>query len=191
MADINVPSVTSDNVTLGQCVVYLDNYRSPSAAGVTPSTDIGAVDEVSMKITRTFLELKQGVPQLLIDQWCIDEIGEMTLKGWEWDKENWYKVLAAGATSTGLNSESYYDFGGDYTVGDVQIRIFHQMPSGATIYLDLWKASGNGELSFMFNPTDFNKIDYTFKIMRASADWVGSTLTQGQRMFKYTKIDPP
>ena len=187
--DINVPTYDTEDITLGQCKVFIDNYSTPSASGVTPSTDMGAIDEATVSISRDLLDLKQGVPQLLIQQWAIGEVGTLNVKGWEWNQENFYKVFAAGSTSNS-GSDLYYDFGGDIAVRTVQIRLEHITPVGATIWLDFWKCSGNGALDFMFNPTDFNKFDYTFNLWRGAANWIAGSLT-GSRLFKYSRIAQP
>ena len=190
MLDYNIPGYDVDSITLGQCIILMDPYRTPSALGITPSTDVGAIDEATISINRELLDLKQGTPQLLIQQWAIGESGQLTLKGWEWNIENFYKVFAAG--STGINgSEETFEFGGDYMVQPVQIRLQHMTPTGATIFLDFWRCTGSGSLEFQFNPADFNKFDYTFNLWRGLSNWTDDTLTVGTRLFKYTRINPP
>lgn len=190
MADHNIPSYDCDDITLGQCLVYMQKYTAPSALGVTPSIDVGAVDEVKATINRELLDLKQGTPRLLIQQWAVEEVGSLELKGWEWNIENMYKVLAAGSTNISSETETY-DFGGDYLVQPVQIRLFHRTPTGATIFLDFWRASGDGSIEFQFNPTDFNKFDYKFNLWRGLSNWVAGSLAVGTRLFRYTRINAP
>ena len=190
MTDNNIPSYDVDEVTLGQCIVYMDLYTAPTSAGVTPSTDVGAVDEVSFTASRELLDLWQGTPQTLIQQWAVKETGVLTLKGWQWDYQQMYNILADGTTAYTSPTESL-DFGGGYTVQPVQIRLMHQCPTGATIYLDFWRASGAGELTFNFNPSDFNKFDYNFNIWKGVSNWTAGSLTRGIRMFKYTRVKPP
>ena len=190
MTDYNTPVYKTEDITLGQCIVYIDPYRTPSAAGVTPSTGVGAIDECTVSVQREYLDFIQGTPQNLIEQYCIGEKGQLKIKGWEWNFNNFYKVMASGSTSAS-GSEEYYDFGGEISVQKVQIRLEHRTPAGATIYLDFWKASGSGKLDFPFNPKDFNKFDYEYNLWRGTANWINTTLAAGEYLFKYTKVNEP
>jgi len=190
MTDYNTPTVNTDDVTLGQCIIYCDPYRTPTAAGVTPTTDVGSIDEVTVSVARELLTMNQGTPQVMQIQYVIGETGTVKIKGWEWNFNNFYKVLSAGSTSTS-GREDYYDFGGEMDVHPMQIRLMHQMPTGATIYLDFWKCTGAGTLDFAFNPKDFNKFDYSFNLWRGVSNWIGETLAVGARLFRYTKVNPP
>jgi hypothetical protein len=190
MSDYNIPNYDVDSITLGQCVVYMDSYRAPTPEGVTPRTDVGAIDEATISINREFLDLKQGTPQILVQQWAIGETGKLSFKGWEWNVNNFSKVFAAGTTS-GVNDTETFELGGDYIVKPVQIRLMHMTPTGATIYLDFWRCTGSGSLEFHFNPTDFNKFDYDFNLWRGLSNWTADTLAVGTRLFKYTRINPP
>ena len=190
MTDYNIPDYDVDSITLGQCIVYIDPYRAPTALGITPTTDVGAIDEATISISRELLDLKQGTPQLLLQQWAIGEAGQLTLKGWEWNINNFYKVFAAGSTSS-LGDIETFEFGGDYNVQPVQVRLQHLTPNGATIYLDFWRCTGAGTLEFQFNPTGFNKFDYTFNLWRGLSNWTAGVLAVGTRLFKYTRINPP
>jgi hypothetical protein len=189
MSDYNLPNYDVDSITLGQCIVYMDPYRAPTLSGVTPSTDVGAIDEATISISRELLDLKQGTPQLLVQQWAVGETGQLKLKGWEWNINNFYKVFAAGATSVSGHEESFL-FGGDYTVQPVQVRLQHKTPNGATIFLDFWRCTGSGSLEFQFNPKDFNKFDYTFNLWRGLTNWTNEALAVGTRLFRYTRINP-
>jgi hypothetical protein len=178
---------------MGQCIAYIDSYAAPISGGVTPTTDVGAVDNAVVSINRDLLTLEQGTPLLTIEQWSIRDAGTLTLNGWEWNQENFYKVLGAGTTSTGGlgGTEIIYDFGSDFQVNPLQIRLEHVMPSGATINMDFWRVGPPGALDFNFNKEDFNKFDYTFNLWRGLADWTATDLGAGTRVFRYRRQPPP
>lgn len=189
MADMNITDYDLDDITLGQCAILIQNYTAPSGAGVTPTVEIGGVDECTVELNRELLEFRQGTPQLDIELYNIYDSGMLRVKGWEWNVANMYKAYGAGAT-TGTTTETF-DFGGDYTVQKLQVRVVHEFPSGATLWVDLWRIAPTGNLAFNFNPRDFNKFDYEFKILRGAAGWINESLTRGTRLGKVTYTRAP
>jgi len=187
----NIPSQTTDSITLGQCILYGQSYTTPTAAGVTPynnGTDFGTIDEVTLEVTRTLLSCKQGTPQRTTIKHCIEEVGTLNVKGWEWNIENMYRALGAGTTAITGSSERY-DFGGTISVANLQLEVFHRTPTGATISLDIWKCSGNGALTYPFNPSDYNKFDYSFDLWNGTSDWLGTTLSAGSQLYRYRRLN--
>lgn len=186
----NVPSTDTTVIDLGQCIVKGDLYRTPTAAGVTPEKDFGVVEEVSLEITRQLLSCYQGTPKRLIAQHCIQEDGVLKVKGWQWDIDAMKYALGAG-TTTIVGTAEQFDFGGLMSLAQLQLMLQHTTPTGATLYIDMWKACGNGSLIYSFNPSDYNKFDYTFNLWHGESDWVGGTLTAGQNIYRYRRDNYP
>ena len=130
VVDFNVPIYQSDKVTLGQCIVYMNLYTDPQPEGSTPSTDIGAIDELTLTVNRELLNFEQGTPRMICDQFASRDAAQLTFKGWEWNYNTQYNALGAGITLADVNETLRY--GGKIQTDKVQIMLEHQAPDGAT-----------------------------------------------------------
>lgn len=144
------------------CSVFMKLYDGTTAI---PTLDMGTVMESEIIEDGIPIELRCYQPKNLLAPDCLLFSNKLTLKGWEWNISNFYKVYATGTTSV-TGDKEVMEFGGDYTVRPVQIRLQHLTPTGATIYLDFWRCTGSGSLEFQFNLSDFNKFDYTFDLWK-------------------------
>ena len=165
MAGFNVPSYTTNNISIGPGVLFL------AAAGTTPTVDVGAVKSGELTITREKLDVDQGFPAQPVVSYAVAEDVTLTVNAIEWDFTHLAQALGAGvATAT------QFDFGGDQNFSEVAIKYRHRMPAGATIEIDIWKANGSGEISTTFGD-DVQEFPYTFTGLNSSVDWASNALS--------------
>jgi len=172
---VNVPSYNVKRLSFGPGILYL------GAAGTTPTTDVGAVRAgATLAFTREKLEIKQGSPEQLIQQYVTAETVRLEVHGIEWNLENLRYALGAGEISS-ISGGQQMDFGGDMTITNCSVKFVHQMPAGGTVEVDIWKAQGQGEIEITFG-MDPHEFPYVFLALVADTDWAGNTLPANGRL---------
>jgi len=69
------------------------------------------------------------------------------------------------------------------TITEAAVKFVHQMPSGGTVTVYLWKAQGSGEVTITFGD-DPHEFPYEFTALTATTDWAGNTLGSKERLCK-------
>jgi len=143
----NVANVTVDNVSFGPGVLYA------GACGVCPMTDIGAVRSgAELIITREKIILEQGSPYQLIVQHVVRETVALNVTGVEWNFDNLVRGLGAGELSEDGPPATYkrFRFGGDMGISNLSLCYRHHTAEGDEVYVKIWCAQGNGEITVNF-----------------------------------------
>jgi hypothetical protein len=169
----NVPSYTTNNVSIGPGILFL------AAAGNTPVTDVGAVKGGELTVTREKLAVEQGFPAQEIISYAIRETVNLTVQAIEWNFEHLAKALGAGVATP-----TQFDFGGDMNFTQVAVKYQHRIPAGATIEIDLWRCDGAGELTTSFAGEDVHEFPYSFNALNATTDWAANTLDDTKTLFQ-------
>lgn len=172
MPGYNVPSYTTNNVSIGPGILFL------AVAGVTPTTDVGAVKSGELAITREKLDIDQGFPAQSIISYAIKEDVVLTVNAIEWNFEHLAKALGAG-----VGTATQFDFGGDINFSEVAIKYRHRIPAGATIEIDIWKANGAGDITTTFGD-DVHEFPYSFSALNSSYDWASNLLDDDKTLFQ-------
>jgi len=94
----------------------------------------------------------------------------------EWNLDNLRYALGAGVTTA-----TSLSIGGDINIAECALKFVHQMPSGGTVTIKIWKAQGAGEVTLTFGD-DPHEIPYTFVALDSTTDWSGSSLSSGERL---------
>jgi hypothetical protein len=175
---LNVPSYTTRRFSFGPGILYL------GAPGATPTVDIGAVKgDATLTVRRTALELKQGSPQSLVQQFAVQEDIELAVTGVEWNWNNIAYALGAGVTSQAGAAE-VLEFGGDVEYNNRAVRFVHKMPDGSTIDIHVFKGQGSGELAVAIKEQDFHEFPITFKALEGTVDFENAALADEKKKFK-------
>ncbi len=167
----NLPSGNTNKLTFGPGRLLV------APVGTTPqlgtSHEIGYVNTgIELAVTREKLEVKQGNPKLLVKQWVINENVQLTVHGLELDVTKLQTALGAGATTSSGKTDTL-TFGADTNSAEYAVRFVHNMPNGATVYIDLWKAQLSGEMTLTFGD-DPLQIPYVFVAQDSSTQWDGT-----------------
>jgi len=72
-------------------------------------------------------------------------------------------------------------FGGDMNITEVAVKFVHQMPSGGTVIVYLWRAQGSGEITITFGDEP-HEFPYEFSALTATTDWAGNPLSSTERL---------
>jgi len=178
----NVPNYDTSRFSFGPGVLYM------GAPGSTPLVEVGAIKgNAELSVERKTLDVKQGSPQTLIQQYAIEESVGVKITGIEWNLDNLAYVLGAGLT-TGIGSyQEKFEFGGAMTVNNRALRFVHRMPDGSTIDIHVFKAQGAGKITIPFNETDTHEFPYEFKALEGTTDFEGSALAANKKLFKIIK----
>lgn len=177
MAGFNVPSFTTNNISIGPGILFL------GVSGATPTVDVGAVRSGELAITREKLDINQGFPAQSIISYAISEVVTLTITAIEWDFIHLAQALGAGvATST------QFDFGGDPNFSEVAIKYQHRMASGSTLTLDIWKANGTGEITTTFGD-DVQEFPYAFSALNSTLDWATNVLDSDKSLFQIRRVN--
>jgi len=172
----NVPSYNTSKITFGPGILYMD------VAGSTPSTDVGAVREATLRISRERLDVEQGTPAVIIQTWARRESVEFVITGIEWNLANLHKALGGGNQTS-----SELGFGGDMNFNHVALKFVHQMASGGTIELDIWYAQGSGEMEIAFGD-DVHQFPMTFVALHTPTAWSGESLDEEEQLIAIKHI---
>lgn len=178
---LNIPAVTRSDISFGPAVIYL------GAAGATPTTDVGAISEdgVTIEIATEQRDIMQGNPRIIELSFNQQQSATVRVTSIQWNYENLQYVLG-GSISTSATFEKF-DFGGDPCPSEVAIKIVHQMCSGDTINVNVWRAMGEGNLSIPFGQ-DEHSFELAFKAMRASEDWAGGALPADSQLLQIQRV---
>ncbi len=175
----NIPSHDADRFSFGPGILFI------GAVGSTPTTDVGAVRTgAELVINRTVLEARQGSQMNLIRQYVTTENVQLTVNGIEWNIVRLAEALGAGVTTSSGGLDTL-EFGGDINMAEVALSFVHQMPSGATVTVDLWEASPAGEFSINFGE-DLHEFPYSFKALDSDTRWDGTAILGNQRLLRIT-----
>jgi len=189
----NVPNVTVDNVSFGPGVLYA------GACGVCPITDIGAVRSgAELVITREKIMLEQGSPYQLIVQHVIRETVVLNVTGVEWNFTNLVRGLGAGELDEGPVSDKgdaqpfkKFRFGGDMGISNLSLCYRHHMAEGDEVWVKLWCAQGNGEITVNWGD-NYHEFPFSFTAIQPNplTPWhddphaanVGATLAEKEHL---------
>ena len=167
----NISTYDTSKISFGPGVLFI------APLGTTPSDnsayDIGAVTSgAELSITREMLDVQQGNPKQLIKRWVTAESVQLTVNGLEIDTNKLAKSLGAGVTTTAGTLDTLL-FGSDVNAQEYSVSFRHQMPSGTTVYIDLWKAQPSGEMTMTFGDEPV-QVPYVFVAQDSANEW-GST----------------
>lgn len=188
---LNIPSGTTNDISFGPGVIYMDPYTTPTAAGVTPTTDVGFISEdgVTVEITNETKDIMQGNPKLIEYTFSQTQGVTVSLTSIEWDFENLRLGLGAGTTST-TSSPVGHDmkFGGDPLVLQTAIQIQHAMAvTGNTMIVNVWKCVADGGYGIQMGQ-DEHSFEKTFKAQRSATGWVDAdTLTYREQLIQFIR----
>lgn len=174
----NVPAYATGRFSFGPGIVYI------GPVGSTPTIDIGAVKgDMEFNIERTKLEIKQGSPQSLVEEYAIEE--KVMLKGTsiEWNTKNLAYFIGAGVTGAS-GPEETYEFGGDMAVASYAVRLVHLQPDGSTIDIHLFDADGSGSMAIALKETDVHEMPFEFMCKEASLDFKGAVPAANKKKVK-------
>ena len=177
----NLPTVTENKLSFGPGIVYL------GVAGATPTTEVGAV-EAAMTLTfkRVPMDLYQGGPKTLVKRVCVQEDVEVNFTGLELSLQNLQWALGAGE----LTSDTLLEGGGDMDFDDLALKFVHQMVSGGTVTVSLWRVNGAGEADMNFGE-EWIKFPMKFIAQNATTDWASQTLAAKKQLYKIQYEAPP
>ncbi len=174
----NVPSYETSRFSFGPGILYM------GVPGTTPLVDIGAVKgNAEISIERKALEIKQGSPQSLIDQYAIEEILSLKITGIEWDFDNLSYALGAGTTGITGTVETF-EFGGAMSISNRALRFVHIQPDGSTVDVHFFKAQGSGKVAITLNEADTHEFPYEFRVLEGTSDFTNQALTANKKLFK-------
>jgi len=184
----NVPVFDTGRLSFGPGILYIGKH-APSAAGGTPTIDIGSVRSgMTLTTTRTRLDVKQGSPATTIKTYVTAEEVRLEITGIEFNLSNLALALGAGVTSVSGKTE-FFGFGGDMDVTDISLKFVHRTPAGATEEIRIWKAQGGGELARAFGD-DVHEFPYTFIAVESPVDWLNQPLPNKQRLYQIVYTTP-
>lgn len=174
----NVPTYDTQRFSFGPGVLYI------GPAGSTPLIDIGAVKgDAEMGIKRTTLDIMQGSPQTLVQQYAIQEDVSLKVTGIEWNLDNIARVLAAGVTTlSGAND--ILEFGGDMDMAKYALRYVHRTPTGGTIDIHLFSVIGQADLTIAFKEKEAHEFPMEFKALEGTVDFTNAALAAKKKKFK-------
>ena len=179
----NLPSYDRNRIPVGGARVFI------GVIGATPTTDVGSISVeggVSVRMERQIEEVRQGFPSLPILQYATREDCMVEFDGLEYNPEQMRFAMGAGVTSYSSTLETY-SFGGDPAVTTCAIHMRHEMTSGMTLNLYVWRASGMSdsvEMNFGQSPTSF---PYKYKALHSATDWNGSSLNSKAQLVKWER----
>jgi hypothetical protein len=184
----NLPSYNKQRFSFGPGVLYLGRY-APTAAGATPTIDVGGVRPGSSLVAeRTPLEVLQGSPATLVQSYVTAETATFEITGIEWKPEIWQFAVGAGVLQT-TNAKEIFSFGGDMTIQEVALRFVHRTPAGGTVNLFIWRAQGTGALNLTF-AEGIHEFPYSFRGLSSEVDWCNNPLPENQRLFRIVYEKP-
>lgn len=182
----NVPAYDADLLSFGPGVVWI------SAVGTTPrdseaTSAVGAIDEgMTLAHAVEVLDVQQGNPRRLIKSFRTSETVTFAFAGFEWKMDKLPLYLGGGSESGDI-----LKFGGDIAFNEVSLQLQHQTPPiggdtvGSTIFIDIWRARANGDLSLTFG-ADLHSFPVTFTALQATKDFLLVPLAQGEEYYKMT-----
>ncbi len=178
----NLPVFDSDAFSIGPGILYI------GAVGSTPTIDIGGIrSNAELRVVREVVPVELGFPLQIAKRFVTRETVELQVTGLEWDLSTFQNSIGAGVTSAPDANTVRYRMGGDSNVANVAVRFLHSMPSGGTIDIRIWEASGSGEVTIPFSDTP-HEFTFTFGALIGTTDWDGVVLADSQRLFQIEHI---
>lgn len=185
----NMPTYDANRLSFGPGVIFI------AAAGITPASDVGAVD-VGMAVTHSVeaLDALQGSPRTLIASFRASESVTFAFSGLEWKLANLDKYLGGGLYNAG--PPETFGFGGSLRYTEVSLLLRHQMPPnlgktvGDCIEIRIWKARSVGDMALTF-AEGLHTFPVTFQALDSGTAWDFSSLSNGERYYRMTRIAAP
>lgn len=183
--NLDLTKANTKRVSLGTGRLFVAAHPGGSSGGTTPTAathDVGLGRGGSLNITRTKTELMAGVPKQLVLQLATQEDVTLSFNSVEWRPKQLQYVLGYTdsyfTTGTPADTDTL-EFGGIMSFKDLCVRFQHEMANGGTLFLDIYKAQGQGEVALNFGD-DFHEIPYAFKALSSTTTWDGrSTASNG------------
>ncbi len=179
MAGFNVPSYDVQNISVGPGVLFL------GTAGNTPTTDVGAVRNGELVVTREKLDIEQGWPAQLIARYTPRETVTLTVTGIEWHFANLAKALGAGI-ATGAGAGTLFEFGGDINFSNISVKYQHRFAAGGTLEVNIWTANGSGEITTTFGD-DVHEFPYAMTALNSTVNWASAVLPETGSLFQIAR----
>ncbi len=162
----NVPSFNRRLFSFGPAIVRI------GAVGTTPLTDVGGVRDPMYTVTREQLQVTQGSPEVVVEQWTVKEDLRIEFRGIEWNFARMAECLGAGeVTTVGLTSTM--DFGGDPATRSFAMMLEHRQPDGSTITMSIWEVKGDATMSVTFG-RETHEFPYAFNALSGASNFVGA-----------------
>lgn len=178
----NMPTIDVKKITLGPGIIKLGAYN-PTAAGGTPSVDVGAVtDNAVITINRTILPVKQGNPRREVVAHTVEEMVSINFTGIEWNLPDVHRVIGGGVTPAVSGPTTTFNFGGDVGVTELALQYQHQMASGGTATVNLWKCRGDGNAVVTGPPDNHHTVSYTFIGVEGLSTWTNAALATNAKL---------
>lgn len=181
----NLPSGDSRRVSFGPGILKLSTY-APSAAGGTPSVDVGYVRSGGqLTISREIIELLQGSPRKRVGRWASAENVQFTISGVEWNLNNLAYALGVGTTTLNpaAGGKDSLTFGGSMDFSDLSLLYEHRLASGYTTTMYIWRCSGAGEVNITTGD-DIHEFPMTFIALEGTSNWTNGGLAVDSKLFK-------
>lgn len=160
----NVPDLEQDNFSFGPGILYI----GLSGCQYRPWVDIGAVRSgAELGIVREKITVEQGSPYQRITDYVLRETITLTVTGMEWDFDNLRAALGAGVVDTDGGAFKRFRFGGDMGVCHLPLMFVHRTAEGDDLYIKLWCAMGNGEITITFGD-DIHEFPYSFTAIQGT-----------------------
>ena len=166
----NMPTgIDTDDVSLGQHVLYWSYYTVPTGSGVTPTTSIGAIQEGNIEFNTESIKQEQGFPRQINKKWPKRQSAVYTATIWERDQARFMMMLGCGSTPGTSN-----EFGGDSSFKEYSFVIEHKMTGGQTEYFDIFRATREGPVTISHSAEDENLIEISFEAHFEAKDWLNA-----------------
>ena len=176
----NFPTVDSARFAVGGARVFM------GSVGATPTTDVGTIDVsggVKISTKRTIGMIRAGFPAQVVKQYCSQEDVEVSFEGIEYNPELLRRSMGAGVTSYSATLETY-SFGGDPGVTESAIHVRHEMLTGMTLNVYVWRAAGMSDaMEFTLGQSE-SKFPHRFQALHQETDWNGASLNGKAQLFK-------
>ncbi len=187
----NLNNYDAKQFGVGPSKIYIGPYN-PTAAGGTPSTTVGAVqDTASITPVRDVLSITQGIPAREVDAFVTAERLDLVFTGIQWNLPMLHRALGGGVLPATSGQTTTFNFGGDILMTDLSIQLEHRLPNGSTVLLNAWQARGNGTVPITMPPDNVHQHSYTFTLVEGLSDWTNSALAANAKMFQLLYVEAP
>ena len=188
----NLASGKVGRISLGNGVMYMTPYIGGSAdlTSTSATQDVGYVRNGTFTVTRQKVEVRSGTPRLFLTQFAVEESATLAVAGIEWNMSRLKDLMGAGTITTSGSTDTFR-FGGDLFFGFNAVKFVHQMPSGGTVILSMWKTLGQGEMTLNLGD-DVHEFPYNFTAVAADTRWAaGAANAYNEKLFQLELIAPP
>jgi hypothetical protein len=164
--------------SLGPAIVYI------GATGATPSTELGAVEEVSFEANIEGADIEQGGPKELVDVLPARVSSQLTFRGLEWNLDNFVWGTGGGETSG-----TKFKFGGTPSMNKYAIQWTHAvMGSGNTFTGRMWKCVPAGTFPITMGEA-VTTFELTFRVLRSTTDWASNAIGGRDSLDSYLEVE--